>query len=203
MNDPRIALTFDAEHPSRPQCPPAAVDRILDTLAAARVSATFFVQGRWATAYPRVASRMVREGHLLGNHSHWHAPMPLLSSEGIEKDVRRAEESLTRVTGVDPRPWFRCPFGEGIDDHRVLDQLDRLGYRNVHWNVAGDDWLEDASASALQASIVSQSRQRGDGAIVLLHTWPQASAESLPGILKALTSSGARFVRVDELASQP
>jgi peptidoglycan/xylan/chitin deacetylase (PgdA/CDA1 family) len=178
------------------------VDRILDTLAARRVTATFFVQGRWATAYPAVASRIVRDGHLLGNHSHWHAPMPLLSSEGIERDVRRAEASLIRTTGVDPRPWFRCPFGEGRDDQRVLDQLGRLGYRNVHWDVAADDWLDDASPSLLQETIVSQSRRSGDSAVVLLHTWPKASAESLPGILNALSSTGTRFVRLNELVAQ-
>ena len=33
MSDrPRVALTFDAEHPDRPWCPPDNADRILDTL---------------------------------------------------------------------------------------------------------------------------------------------------------------------------
>ena len=31
----RVALTFDAEHPDRPWCPPGNAERILDVLAAA------------------------------------------------------------------------------------------------------------------------------------------------------------------------
>jgi len=50
----RVALTFDAEHPDRP-ARPGNDERLLDALAAAGVRATFFVQGRWAEAYPAVA----------------------------------------------------------------------------------------------------------------------------------------------------
>ena len=42
----RVALTFDAEHPDRPGCPPGNAERILDTLEGSGVRATFFVVGR-------------------------------------------------------------------------------------------------------------------------------------------------------------
>ncbi len=35
-------------------------------------------------------------------------------------DVRAAERAIIATTGIDPRPWFRCPFGAGSDDPRVL-----------------------------------------------------------------------------------
>ena len=40
---------------------------------------------------------------------------------------------------------------------------------------------------------------RGDGAIVLLHTWPDPVAPALAEIVERLRSGGATFVRVDEL----
>ncbi len=44
---------------------------------------------------------------------------------------------------------------------------------------------------------------RGDGAIVLLHTWPDPVAPALAEIVERLRERGARFVRVDELDLAP
>jgi peptidoglycan/xylan/chitin deacetylase (PgdA/CDA1 family) len=41
--------------------------------------------------------------------------------------------------------------------------------------------------------------QHGDGAVVLLHTWPAPTVDALPGIVKRLRASGARFVSVAEV----
>ena len=198
-----MALTFDAEHPSRRQCPPGVAERILEILAEAEVRATFFVQGRWATAYPFVARSIALAGHLIGNHSHAHAPMPWLSSRGLRADVEEAEADIRRIVGTDPRPWFRCPFGAGADDRRVREALRSLGYRNVNWDVAADDWEDQRSASDVERAIVDGVLARGDRAIVLLHTWPAPTAEALPKIIHGLTAAGAQFVTVDEVWTSP
>ena len=39
----------------------------------------------------------------------------------------------------------------------------------------------------------------GDGAILLLHTWPDPVAPALAEIVERLRAEGARFVGVDEL----
>jgi peptidoglycan-N-acetylglucosamine deacetylase len=137
---PLVALTFDAEHPDRPGSRPGNIGTILDALEAEGVRATFFVQGRWADAHPNDAARIVGDGHLVGHHSHYHARMTLFSQEGLAADVRAGHEAIVKATDVDPVPWFRLPFGDGHDDPRVLGVLERLGYRNVHWNVALEDW---------------------------------------------------------------
>ena len=195
-----MALTFDAEHPSRRQCPPGVAERILEILAEAEVRATFFVQGRWATAYPLVARSIAQAGHLIGNHSHAHAPMPWLSSRGRRADVEEAEADIRRIVGEDPRPWFRCPFGAGADDRRVRDTLGSLGYRNVHWDVAADDWDDQRSGGDVERAVVDGVLARGDRAIVLLHTWPAPTADALPRIIHGLSSAKAQFVTVDEIA---
>lgn len=200
MSELRVALTFDAEHPSRRQCPPGAAEQILAILAESRVRATFFVQGRWATAYPQVARSIARDGHLVGNHSHSHAPMPDLSDRGLGSDVEEAERSIREVAGVDPRPWFRCPFGDGANDARVLKSLARSGYRNIHWDVAVADWDDERLAGGVENDVVDGVLHHGDGAIVLLHTWPAPTVQALPGIVRRLGSAGARFVTVDEVA---
>ncbi len=199
MSDLRIALTFDAEHPDRERCPPGNQERLLDTLESTRVRGTFFLQGRWVTAYPDTARRAVEQGHAIGNHSHFHARMPLLTDDGIRADVREAEAAILDVTGADPRPWFRCPFGAGADDPRVASVVAELGYRNVHWDVVVDDWENDASRRQIEDDVVSKALARGDGAIVLLHTWPAPTLEALPAIVARLRKRGALFVTVDEV----
>jgi len=200
MSSPRIALTFDTEHWSHPSTADVQ-ERILDVLAAACVRATFFVQGRWATAYPGCANRIAAAGHLVGNHSHHHAPMDSLTDVGIESDVLKAQAAIVETTGVDPRPWFRCPFGYGHDDPRVLAALERAGYRNIHWDVEPDDWKPERTPADLERLVIDGALQHGDGAVVLLHSWPPATIAALPAILAGLADAGARPVGLDEVAA--
>ena len=81
----RVALTFDAEHPDRP-ADAGATEAVLDVLAERGVRGSFFVQGRWVEAYPSIARRIVDDGHLVGNHSFYHARMHLLSPDGSRRD---------------------------------------------------------------------------------------------------------------------
>ena len=202
-NSLRVALTFDAEHPDRPWCPPGNIERILDSLAHANIRATFFVQGRWAEAQPVAAKRISEEGHLVGHHSHYHARMPLLHDDGLRSDVLDAQAVIQRTTGVDPRPWFRCPFGSGSEDARVLGVLDDLGYRNVHWHVELEDWEPSRTGPAIVQDAIRGVEGHGDGAVVLLHTWPGGTGEAIEPMIEGLRALGVSFVPVDELEVLP
>lgn len=203
MSELRVALTFDAEHPDRPWCPPGNADGILDTLRERGVTATFFVQGRWAEAYPATAKRIADDGHLVGHHSHYHARMPLLLGGGFADDIADGAKAIEAATGKDPRPWFRCPFGAGADDPRVIAELERHGYRDVRWHVVLDDWEPWRTGEAIAGDGLEGVRAHGDGAIVLLHTWPGGTGEGLPALIDGLVDLGATFVTVDQLESLP
>jgi peptidoglycan/xylan/chitin deacetylase (PgdA/CDA1 family) len=199
----RVALTFDAEHPDRPHCPPGNAERILDALGEAGARATFFVQGRWAQSDPPIAERIATDGHLVGNHSKYHARMTLLTDDGIRTDVRECEQTIRDLTGIDPRPWFRLPFGDGHDDPRVLATIEGIGYHNVHWQVEALDWDAGQTPEHVERITLEGVAEQGDGAVVLLHTWPGSTGEALPRILKQLAEDGARFATLDELESLP
>jgi peptidoglycan-N-acetylglucosamine deacetylase len=196
---PRVALTFDAEHPDRPGASTGTVDRILATLRAAEASATFFVQGRWSQAEPTSARRIADDGHLIGNHSHYHSRMTLLSDRGIRTDVEEADAAVSEATGGPTRPWFRCPFGDGHDDPRVLGVLHDLGYRNVHWHVVLEDWEPWQAAEDIGREAIDGAGRHGDGAVILLHTWPDKTADALPMIVDGLRAAGSDLVRLDAL----
>lgn len=190
----RVALTFDTEHPDRP-CTGRTLKLILSSLANAGAPASFFIQGRWARSSPMEARSISSAGHLIGNHSHHHAPMDSLTEAGFRADVREAEAIIQEVTGVDPRPWFRCPFGAGMEDPQVLRRLHELGYRHVGWDVDPRDWHEDSDAEAVERAVLEAVHAQQDS-IVLLHSWPEATAEALPNILARLGGAGAELVDV-------
>ena len=194
----RIALTFDAEHPDR-RHRPGGTEKVLGTLATNGVTASFFVQGRWAEAYPDVARSIADCGHLVGNHSHYHARIALLSPTGIAADVRAAERAIRRTTGQDPRPWFRCPFGDGTNDPGVLGALERLGYRETRWDVDGLDWRSAATGRGVASAAADAALAHGDGAVILLHPWTAATGIALPSLIERVRAGGGEFVRLDAL----
>src|SRR5512146_79122 len=174
----RVALTFDAEHPDRPT-EPDVHDRIMASLERADVRATFFVQGRWAQAYPERARALPGAGHLVGSHSFYHVRMPLLSPAGLENDVRRAERAIHDIVKVDPRPWFRLPFGSGHAERPVVSGLEALGYRSIYWDVEGKEWRTRVTARTVARELVDGALARGDGAILLMHSWPRVMPAAL------------------------
>jgi peptidoglycan-N-acetylglucosamine deacetylase len=197
MSEPRrVALTIDTEYGDAPGRPDNA-ERLLDVLNREAAVASFFLQGRWTAAHPGLAAAMARAGHLIGNHSNWHVRMPLLTDEGLAEDVQTAQQAIAAATGTDPRPFFRCPYGAGHDDPRVLDGLERLGYRHVHWHVDGHDWRPHQTVDGIIDRVFSGARQKGDGAILVLHSWPDATAEALPRLIDRLRADGAQLVRLD------
>ena len=197
-----MALTFDAEHPDRPQHGQGAV-ALIDGLRLLGVAATFFVQGRWAEAYPELAGCLAGDGHLVGSHSFYHARMPLFDRRGFRTDVRAAERAIRSFVGVDPRPWFRMPFGSGADRAALVNRLADMGYRHVGWHVSGLDWHRGRTAAGIEETVVAGAVKHGDETIVLLHTWPDATARALPGIVARLRAAGAELVRVDQLDVSP
>jgi peptidoglycan/xylan/chitin deacetylase (PgdA/CDA1 family) len=204
----RVALTFDAEHPDRPRCPPGGAGRVLDLLGETGVRATFFVQGRWSEADPLTARRIAEEGHVVGSHSHYHVRMPLLSDVGLADDLRRAEVAIRDAADADPRPWFRCPWGEGADDPRVLAAIHRAGYQQVGWDVVAEDWEPDRTAEDVAAAVIDGIGEGNGDWVVLLHAWPQVVPEALGRLIPRLADAGAGFVTVadmkpDHLARTP
>jgi peptidoglycan/xylan/chitin deacetylase (PgdA/CDA1 family) len=194
----RVALTFDAEHPDRPHRP-GVTEGILDVLAGRHVVATWFLQGRWVEAHPDLARRVAIDGHLVGNHTFYHARLPLLTDDGIATDIGEAERVIRDIVGVDPRPWFRCPFSAGSDDERVLGIVDRLGYRDIDQDVVLEDWEPDRTGPVLLAEGLREVPAAGDPAVVLFHAWPPGTLDALPALIDGLRDIGARFVRIDEL----
>ena len=95
-----------------------------------------------------------------------------------------AQRAIRDIVGVDPRPWFRCPFLAGEDDPRVIGALTGLGYRIVPVDIMLDDWESARTGESIAADAVAEVGRLADEgaaeAIVLLHTWPPRRSTRCP-----------------------
>lgn len=191
-----VALTFDAGANA------AGLPKILSSLSAKGVAATFFLTGNWAGANPGGVGQIVSGGHRVANHSMTHPGFTGLTGTEIAQQVRGAEQSIL-ATGADPAPLFRFPFGER--DARTIAAVNDLGYVAVRWTVDTLGWK--GTSGGVTAQIVADRTLAGlqPGEIVLLHIGSNPNdgttldADALPQIIDRISAAGYGFVTLDAL----
>ena len=187
----KIYLTFDAGYENGCTAP------ILDALAKHNVRAAFFVVGNYLEQNPELVRRMVREGHIVGNHTYHHYDMSKLSDETSFNEELTSLEALYReVTGLDMEKYYRPP--QGIYSEKNLEMAQKLGYRTVFWSLAYVDWYQNDQPTDEQAYDKLLPRIH-PGAVVLLHSTSQTNARILDDLLTKWEDMGYSFCTLDEL----
>lgn len=184
-----VVLTFD-DGP-HPQWTP----RVLQILAKHRASATFFVVGRKAEAYPEVIRTILDGGHSIGLHSYHHDWLfALRGGRRVQHDLERGVAVLQRLTGQRPA-LFRPPIGH---TNPIIGRIaDALELVIVGWTIGGRDGWSGARAEDV---VMRVRRELRDGAIILLHDAPEsgdrepAALRALPRILDAISARGLDVV---------
>ena len=212
----RFALTFD-------DGPGPSTAELLDVLGEAGVKATFFVLGRNIALAPwcggdeararALVVRALREGHVIGNHSHTHSRPD--KHRSLADEVRRVDRLLTELVaeaGLPPRPIpFRLPYGIRLvdgtertpDGSQAAARLDprlavlaSLGRTHVHWTSDFDDWtLGAGEGTRLGAEMIAHVEalgHRGLDAVLDLHdagtgsAWGYARPATITGVAALL-----------------
>lgn len=149
---PVFAPTFDdGPHPHW-------TPRVLDVLARHHAHATFFMVGAMVERYPDLVSRVVAEGHSVGNHSWNHPSLPRVSGHELARQI----DWTSRFPPLAESRLFRPPFGDL--DRRTRMALANRRLRVVTWDVVLSDW-EPRSVAELGAAL----RRIQSGSIVLMH----------------------------------
>ena len=148
----RVALTFD-DGPD-----PVWTPLVLEALAAAGASATFFVIAPQAARYPCLISRMREGGHDVAFHCNEHARHDKMTTREIEADLASGLPAL----GKSARYW-RTPWGLVTPATEKVAKQHHLAL--VGWTADTQDWRGDEPEEML-------ARVREDitpGAIILMH----------------------------------
>ena len=186
-----IYLTFDAGYEN------GCTAKILDVLQKHQVKAAFFLVGNYIEKNEDLVRRMVKEGHIVGNHTMHHYDMSKLSDKAaFSKEVTDLEILYKTTTGMDMPKYYRPP--QGIYSEENLRMAKELGYKTVFWSLAYVDWNNDAQPSREQAFSKLLPRIH-NGAVVLLHSTSQTNAEILDELLTKWKEMGYRFASIEEL----
>lgn len=186
-----IYLTFDAGYEN------GCTEKILDVLKAHEVKAAFFLVGNYIQQNADLVRRMVREGHIVGNHTMHHPDMSKIADKAaFAKELSDLEALYKEVTGEQMPKYYRPP--QGCYSEENLRMAKELGYKTVFWSLAYVDWNNDSQPTARQAFDKLLPRIH-NGAVVLLHSTSTTNAQILDELLTKWKDMGYSFGTVDGL----
>src|SRR5215831_13523953 len=189
LEDKEVVLTFD-DGPLPPY-----TNRVLETLAAECVKATFFMVGRQARAFPDMVRRAYNEGHTVASHSQNH---PLIFTRlpmaAAENEIEQGRASIAAALG-DERAlaaFFRFP---GLGRSNAIEEY-LAAHDIMTWSAdfLADDWRHITAQQVLTRAL-DRLQRRGKG-VLLLHDIQPRTALALPALLRALKARGYRIVHV-------
>src|ERR1035437_1289605 len=193
----KVAITFD-DGPD-----PRYTNAILDTLASRGVKATFFIVGRQADEYPGIVSRILRDGHEIGNHTYTHPNLELTSAFVSRLEIvstgRLIETITNRRTALFRPPYFGDADPTSSEELDAVDIGTSLGYLTVGVQMDSQDWRISSPDSILSTTL----NLRGDGNVILMHDSGgdrTATVAILGTLIDPLVASGYQPVLVSELA---
>ena len=188
--DKSVYLTFDLGYEA------GYTAGILDVLKENNVKATFFITGHYLNSAPELVERMIREGHIIGNHTVNHYSMPEISDAELKNELLKLHSAVFEKTGYE-MAYMRPPKGEFSE--RTLELTNNLGYKTVMWSFAYDDFSDgrDASNEYAKKKILDNIHS---GSIILLHATSPQNANVLDECIKEIQNTGYVLKNINEFS---
>jgi len=186
---PLVALTID-DGPD-----PVSTPVILAELRRHDARATFFLITDRIRGQEPLVSKLVAEGHELGNHFTQDRPSIRLGSRELEADLERAHRALA--------PWGRPVWarpGSGWYSQAMIGVMERHGYRCA----LGSVYPFDAAIPSVAWASGYILRNARPGAIVILHDGGgrgRRTARVLANVLPELRRRGYQVVSLSTAAA--
>jgi peptidoglycan-N-acetylglucosamine deacetylase len=189
-----VAITFDdGPHPE-------GTPAVLEALAEAGATATFFLVGEQVERWPRIAARIAAEGHEIALHGQIHRLLLRRTRSALARDLERALGVIGEATGRAPT-CYRPPYG--VFSAGALTLVRELGLAPLLWSRWGRDW---GSRETPELIARRATRALGPGDVVLLHdadhysapgSWMRTAA-ALPSVLASVATSGLTFASASQ-----
>lgn len=186
-----LYLTFD-DGPT-----PCVTEWVLKTLKDFDAKATFFCIGKNIGNHLDIFKAIISEGHSVGNHTYNHLKGWKNSTKAYIEDTEETRklinlnvsESANKPSGN--KNLFRPPYGK----FKVTQsqQLQKLGYTIILWDVLSFDWSNSVTPKACLQNVTSAAKE---GSIVVFHDSEKAFntlKQVLPEVLKHYSDQGYTF----------
>lgn len=182
-----VAITFD-DGPDPIQTP-----KVLQVLREQQVPACFFCIGQKIEGNEQLMRQIVNDGHLIGNHTFYHANIfPLYNLSRMKKELQACQFALEKVTSQKIK-LFRPPFG--VTNPKIAKVVRILGYTPIGWSIRTFDTQKPSKEKVLR----HVRNKLCPGAIILLHDRMPDSDLLLKEILNLIKESGYTVVRIDKM----
>lgn len=163
--------------------------KVLDVLKEKNVPAAFFCTLDHIKKQPELVARMIKEGHIVGNHSTTHPSFASISRTKMKNEIEQTENYLRENFGYCAK-FFRFPAGEYNES--ALDLVSSLGYMSVFWSVAYNDWnVKEIKGKDYAVKTVGERLH--PGAVILLHSVSKDNAAALGEIIDNARKDGYVF----------
>ncbi len=162
-----IWLTFD-DGPSEESTP-----FILKTLKEEQIKATFFLVGEQIRQHPRLVQDIIKEGHVVGNHSYSHQNGWTSNNTTYLKDVEKCQALMPENT------LFRPPYGK---ISRTQIKCLKKKYQIILWDVLSWDFSTNITPQKIKKNVLANTTE---GSIIVFHN-NQKSLKNLSPILKEI-----------------
>lgn len=156
----KIYLTFD-DGPV-----PGVTTAALSVLREHNVKAAFFCVGENVKKHPEIFSEIIREGHVIGNHTFHHSDGWKISSRAYLREVNQCAENVKSE-------FFRPPHGRM---RRSQFYAVKRKFRVVMWDVLACDFMTSLTGEDVLKIAVENSR---NGSIVVFHDSEKAKQRML------------------------
>lgn len=153
--------------------------------------------GNYITTAPELVKRMVKEGHIVGNHTFTHPDMSEISTEeSFREELSKLEQLYKKTTGEKMKKYYRPPQGKYSETN--LKMAKEMGYKTIFWSLAYVDWYESDQPTREEAfeKLIPRTHP---GAIVLLHSTSKTNSEILDELLTKWENMGYKFKSLETL----
>ncbi|MFF2448464.1 delta-lactam-biosynthetic de-N-acetylase [Neobacillus sp. NPDC058068] len=192
-NSKTLYLTFDSGYEN------GYTPKILKVLKKEKVPATFFVTGHFLNSQPELVIQMVKEGHIIGNHSWHHPDFTAVSNERIREELNRVKLRTKELTGQKKMKYLRPP--RGVFSERTMQIAKDEGFTHVFWSLAFVDWNVNQQRG-WQYSYDNIMRQIHPGCVLLLHSVSKDNADALEKAIQDLKKKGYKFKSLNDLTKK-
>ncbi len=197
-NSEDVVLTFD-DGPD-----PLYTNPILDVLKKYNVKATFFVVGSQAQRYPEIIKRIIKEGHIVGNHTFSHPNLLDISEQKLTSELNSTLRLIEGLTGKQML-LFRSPYSIKLNpstssEITPLYNAGKLGYIVTNANVDSNDY-ENLDVDKTVASIINQFT-KSESNVILMHDGGgnrEKTIAELNKLIPLLKEKGYNFANINDL----
>lgn len=186
--DKFVYLTFDNGYEA------GYTAKLLDILKQNNVKAAFFITGHYLNSQPELVERMIKEEHIVGNHTVNHYSLSDLSDDELKKEIQKLHTAVYDKFGYEMK-YIRPPKGEF--SQRTLALTKGLGYITVMWSFAYDDWDENKQGREEYAKDKILSNIH-NGCVILLHANSKDNCNVLNDMINQIKNMGYEFKTLDE-----